>query len=98
MTEHPTQTPESTTSLPPDRPHEKENHTETTAAKKGTGFGNILLSALAALFGVQSEKNRERDFQQGKPTDFIVVGIFGVFFLIFGVILLVKWVLRDVAM
>jgi len=98
MTEHPTQTPESTP--PPTLNHsfEREKNTEPTSLTKGTGFGNILLSALAALFGIQSEKNRERDFQQGKPSDFIVVGILGVFFLIFGVIFLVKWVLRDVPM
>lgn len=94
MTEYPTETPEPTTA--PAQSLEKDINIELTP--KGTGFGNILLSALAGLFGIQSEKNRERDFQQGKPSDFIVVGILGVFFLIFGVIFLVKWVLRDVRM
>jgi Protein of unknown function (DUF2970) len=98
MTEHPTQTPEPTNSTPLHSYEQEKETTLTTPLKKGTGFGNILLSALAALFGIQSEKNRARDFQQGKPSDFIMVGIFGVFFLIIGVIFLVKWVLRDVPM
>ncbi len=44
-------------------------------SNKGTGFFNVLKSALAAGFGVQSAKNRERDFTQGKPIHFIVAGI-----------------------
>lgn len=32
-------------------------------------------SVIAAFFGVQSSRNRERDFQRGKPLAFIVVGV-----------------------
>lgn len=32
-------------------------------------------SVLASFFGVQSDKNRQRDFQQGNPMHFIVVGL-----------------------
>lgn len=42
---------------------------------EGTGFINVLKSAVAAAFGVQSSKNRERDFKHGKPVHFIVAGI-----------------------
>jgi len=41
----------------------------------GTGFINTFKSALAAAFGVQSSKNRERDFKHGKPIHFIVAGV-----------------------
>jgi len=41
----------------------------------GTGFINVLKSAISAAFGVQSAKNRERDFKHGKPIHFIVAGI-----------------------
>ncbi len=41
----------------------------------GTGFINVMKSAIAAAFGVQSSKNRERDFKHGKPIHFIVAGI-----------------------
>lgn len=35
----------------------------------------VIKSVLAAMFGVQSNKTRERDFQHGNPIAFIVVGI-----------------------
>lgn len=44
-------------------------------SKKGTGFFNVLKSAMSAGFGVQSSKNRERDFKHGKPIHFIVAGL-----------------------
>ena len=47
----------------------------TEGAGKGTGFINVLKSAIAAAIGVQSSKNRERDFNYGKPIHFIVAGV-----------------------
>ena len=35
----------------------------------------VVLSTLAAGFGVQSSKNRKRDFQQGKLRTFIIAGL-----------------------
>ena len=35
----------------------------------------VVLSVLASFFGVQSAKNRERDFTHGKASHFIAVGI-----------------------
>lgn len=35
----------------------------------------VVASVLAAFFGVQSYKNRKRDFTSGKPWVFIVVGL-----------------------
>jgi len=35
----------------------------------------LIGSALAAAFGVQSSRNRRRDFSRGTPGQFIVVGI-----------------------
>jgi hypothetical protein len=49
-------------------------------------------SVLAAFFGVQSNKARERDFTKGKPSTYIILGIVLtiVFILvIFGVVKLV---------
>jgi len=37
-----------------------------------------IKSVLAAFIGVQSDKNRELDFSQGKLSHFIIVGIFAV--------------------
>ncbi|MXR33145.1 DUF2970 domain-containing protein [Pseudomonas sp. PICF6] len=35
----------------------------------------MVHSVLAAAFGVQSGKNRARDFTHGKPSHFVVLGI-----------------------
>lgn len=35
----------------------------------------MLHSVLAAAFGVQSGKNRSRDFSRGKPSHFIILGV-----------------------
>jgi hypothetical protein len=38
-------------------------------------FWQMLQSVLAAAFGVQSGKNRARDFGHGKPSQFIALGL-----------------------
>ena len=38
-------------------------------------FWQVLLSVLAAAFGVQSGKNRQRDFSRGKPLHFVAIGL-----------------------
>ncbi|WP_271408164.1 DUF2970 domain-containing protein [Pseudomonas sp. Q1-7] len=38
-------------------------------------FREMLQSVLAAAFGVQSGKNRTRDFSRGKPSHFILLGV-----------------------
>lgn len=53
----------------------------------------IILSVLAAMFGVQSQKVRERDFQYGSPMAFIIVGIIAVTLFVLLLYGLVKWVI-----
>lgn len=38
-------------------------------------FWQMLHSVMAAAFGVQSQKNRARDFTHGKPSHFVIIGI-----------------------
>jgi hypothetical protein len=55
-------------------------------------FWQMLHSVLAAAFGVQSGKNRARDFTHGKPSHFVILGILftAVFALtLFGIVKLV---------
>ena len=55
-------------------------------------FREMLQSVLAAAFGVQSGKNRARDFSRGKPSHFIILGVLftAVFVLVlFGLVKLV---------
>ena len=50
-------------------------------------------SVLASFFGVQSDKNRKRDFQQGNPVQFIIVGLVLTVLFIVGMIFIVKLIL-----
>ncbi len=54
----------------------------------------VLHSVMAAAFGVQSGKNRARDFRHGKPSQFIFIGVLftGIFVLV--LFALVKLVLH----
>jgi hypothetical protein len=49
-------------------------------------FKEMLQSVLAAALGVQSGKNRTRDFSRGKPSHFILLGL--IFTVLFALILL----------
>jgi hypothetical protein len=60
--------------------------------KKAPSLFSVLGSVLASMFGVQSNRQREKDFAHGKPYQFILVGLFmtAVFILlIYGVVSLV---------
>ena len=62
--------------------------------QKSVSLLDVIKSVLASFFGVQSTENRERDFQHGKPWQFIVVGLLlTVMFLLF-VLIAVKIVLN----
>lgn len=63
--------------------------------EKKPGFWQVVFSVLAAALGVNSERNRERDFNASSPWPFIVGGIiFGVAF-VAGVALVVMLVLES---
>ena len=65
---------------------------EEKQAKKPT-FLQVVGSVVSAMFGVQSEKARERDFQQGNPMAFILVGIGFVMLFVFTLWVIVKIIL-----
>ncbi|NGY03699.1 DUF2970 domain-containing protein [Solimonas terrae] len=52
-------------------------------------------SVSAAMFGVQSSKNRKRDFSRGKPLHFIVIGLLMVGVFIGVLVLIVKILLHN---
>jgi hypothetical protein len=60
--------------------------------KKG-GLLKALFSTMAAMFGVQSERNREADFTSGSPWRYLFTGVLTAVIFVFGVILLVRWAL-----
>ena len=53
----------------------------------------VAQSVLAAFFGVQSNRNRERDFKQGSAKTFIIAGLVGAVLFIAVVAMVVKVVL-----
>ncbi len=63
--------------------------------QKSPGWLQVVTSVLAAGFGVQSKKNRERDFQHGKPIIFIVTGIVFTVLFIAAVTMIVRTVLEN---
>lgn len=53
----------------------------------------MLQSVLAAAFGVQSSKNRARDFSRGKPSHFIILGLLFTGLFVLGLFAVVRLVL-----
>lgn len=58
-------------------------------------FLQTVFSVAASFFGVQSSRNRQRDFTRGKPMHFIVIalGMVAVFVLV--ILLAVKFALSQ---
>lgn len=58
------------------------------------GLWQVTQSVLAAFFGVQSERNRQRDFTRGKPIHYVVIGLAATAFfvlLMIGIVKLILW-------
>ena len=58
-------------------------------------FISIIKSIASAFIGVQSDKNGERDFQEGKLSHFIIVGIICVFTFVACLIVIVNLVIPS---
>lgn len=58
--------------------------------KEKVKFGDVVKSVAAAFVGVQSAKNRERDFTHGKPIHYILVGLIATVLFVLGMWGLVK--------
>ncbi len=66
-------------------------------AKPKLGMFSVFKSVLAAGFGVQKDKNLEKDFQQGTPAQFIVAGLVGTILFLLVLWGIVQWVLVSAA-
>jgi len=62
--------------------------------KKAPGLGQIVLSVLAAAIGVQTNKNREQDFQSKSIVPYIVAGIIFTVLFLFSLIFIVSMILN----
>lgn len=56
-------------------------------------FKDTFKSVGAAFFGVQSDKNRERDFTQGKFSYFVIAGVIAVVLFIAVLVTIVSFVM-----
>jgi uncharacterized membrane protein YhdT len=68
---------------------------EEDRGRAGLTLWQIVASTLAAAFGVQSSRNRERDFTVGKPTHFIVAGIAFTILFVVAMIFVVRLVVSS---
>ena len=59
-------------------------------------FIQVMTSVLAAMFGVSTEKNRERDFKKGKLWHYIVGGLLFAAIFIAVLIFVVNMALSDI--
>ncbi len=75
-------------------PEKQENKTGKPSAFR-LGLLQVIGSVLAAGLGVQSSRNRERDFQQGRAGIFIVAGLIFTALFIGGVYTVVSVVLAS---
>ncbi|GLX78834.1 hypothetical protein tinsulaeT_21740 [Thalassotalea insulae] len=55
---------------------------------------NTIKSVAAAFIGVQSDKNRERDFTEGKFSHFVIIGLIGVILFIGVLVAIVSLVVQ----
>lgn len=60
------------------------------------GWLDSMASSVAAAFGVQSHKNRVRDFEHGDVKKFVISGITLTFVILFGLMAVVQIVLQGV--
>lgn len=72
---------------------ESEDQLDDRPKNKAPTLLQIMLSVIAAAFGVQSGKNRERDFAAGNPLTFIIAGLIFTILFVLVIIVVVNLVL-----
>lgn len=66
--------------------------------QKAPTLRQTIASVAASFFGVQSSKNRERDFKHGKAAHFIVIGLVATAVFVLAVVLAVRLALHQAGM
>lgn len=74
---------------------EDSSKTKDTEDTGSPGLGSAMVSVAAAIFGVQSDKNREKDFKKGDATQFITLGIAATVLILIIMAIIVSQVLPD---
>jgi hypothetical protein len=74
---------------------QQDEESKTRKKSENLSFWQVVLSVIQASFGVQSEKNRERDFKQGNLATFIVAALIFTSLFVGVLLLIVKSVLNT---
>jgi hypothetical protein len=77
-----------------DQPSERQRETDQREPPP-PGTLAVIASILAAAFGVQSSRNKERDFRHGNYRHFIIGGIIFTILFVLAVIFVVRMVLES---
>ena len=59
------------------------------------GIGAVILSTLSAFIGIQSSKNRERDFAKGNFKAYVISGLIFTVLFITSIVTLVKYLIAH---
>lgn len=78
---------------PPDEPTSPDQPSADSQGKRS--FLAMVQSVFAAIFGIQSEKNRQEDFKKGDPAQYITLGIVAAIGLVLIMALVVSQVLES---
>ncbi|MFI2809809.1 MULTISPECIES: DUF2970 domain-containing protein [Microbulbifer] len=79
----------------PQENRDRDGQRDAEAQGKPPSFGQVVLSTLAAAIGVQSSRNRERDFRGGNIKTYIAAGIIFTGLFVLTLVLVVKLVLGN---
>lgn len=74
---------------------QEENNVNGSDESGSRGFLGLMQSTLAAIFGIQSDKNRQQDFKKGDASQFITMGIIAVVGIVITMIVVVNSVLDS---
>jgi hypothetical protein len=59
------------------------------------GLGSVIMSTLSAFIGIQSSKNRERDFAKGNFKAYVISGLIFTVVFITSIVMLVKFLIAN---
>ncbi len=77
---------------------EQTNDSNNKPSNKAPSLWDVTKSVLAAMLGVQKSKNHQRDFQYGKPSQYIIVGLIAVAIFIGIIVTVVNIVMSSVGL
>ena len=75
--------------------HDSENERQEHQPQKKLTLWQFIGSLLAGAIGVQSSKNRERDFQHGSLKAFIIGGVIFTALFVIAIVILVNFLVSS---